>query len=157
MPTKLKNFTELTHQEHEKVLSWRNDESVKKWMYTSHDITQVEHEKFIAFLKMTDAQQYFLALKDEEPIGVISFKDFDKKSVYFGLYSNPHAKIAGIGRILEEASIQYAQEVLHVKILKLEVFETNKAVINLHKKYGFIQTDTKIIKDKNVICMQREL
>jgi UDP-4-amino-4,6-dideoxy-N-acetyl-beta-L-altrosamine N-acetyltransferase len=153
------NFTDLDASQNEMVLSWRNDEGVKKWMYTSHDISIDEHLKFIEFLKSSDLQIYFLVRKSDEDIGVINFKDFDKdkKSAYFGLYSNPSTKVLGVGRVLEEVSIEYATNILNLEVLKLEVYEDNKPVINLHKKYKFEKYDTKVINDKDVACMQLRL
>ena len=59
--------------------------------------------------------------------------DFENKITDFGLYSNPFEKVAGVGRILEEICIKYAFELLKLDTLKLEVFDENIQVKNLHK------------------------
>ena len=64
------------------------------------------------------------------------------------------AKVLGVGRILEQISIDYAFDVLKVNGLQLEVFADNIQVRNLHKKFNFKETGTKMINNKEVICME---
>ena len=40
--------------------------------------------------------------------------------------------------------------------LKLEVFSDNKRAIKLYKEFDFKKTGTKIVNDKEVICMELE-
>ncbi|MAC83418.1 MAG: UDP-4-amino-4,6-dideoxy-N-acetyl-beta-L-altrosamine N-acetyltransferase [Arcobacter sp.] len=152
----LKNFTELDNTEKSIVLSWRNDKNVRKWMYNSEIISIKNHMKFITGLINDVQNQYFLIKDGSESIGVIYFNKIDKEnnSCYFGLYGASNSNVRGLGRILEEISINYTFNVLKVNKLKLEVFEDNIQVINLHKKYKFIINDEKVINNKKVICME---
>ena len=136
------------------ILEWRNCPNIKKYMYTQDNISLENHLKFIDTLKNSEDKLYFLVKKDDEYIGVIDFINLTKYEVDFGFYANPLSKIVGIGRILEEISINFAFNTLKVKKLKLEVFEDNIQVRNLHKKYKFKETDEKIVNDKKVICME---
>lgn len=138
------------------ILNWRNNPNIKKWMYNNNDISKEEHYYFIDNLKSDTTKLYFLLKKENVNIGVIDFYELDKEDIYYGFYGNPEATIMGIGRILEEVCLDYAFNKLKVKKLKLEVFEENIYVRNLHKKYKFKESGEKYINNKKVICMELE-
>jgi len=153
---KLINFIDMSLDEIKMILNWRNDENIRKWMYTQDEISLQNHINFIENLKTQKDKLYFLIKKDGENIGVINFTNIDKNDIYFGLYANPTTKLLGIGRVLEEVSIEFAFNKLKVKKLKLEVFEDNIQVRNLHKKYKFKEIKEKFVNNKKVICMELE-
>ena len=150
------DFLDMTLAEKEMVLSWRNNENIKRWMYSQDDIKLEDHLSYIDSLEVLIDKQYLTVKKNDRYIGVIDFTniDFENKITDFGLYSNPFEKVAGVGRILEEICIKYAFELLKLDTLKLEVFDENIQVKNLHKKYNFQETGYKIVNGKNVICME---
>lgn len=84
-------------------------------------------------------------------LGSINFSKKNSEEVEFGFFSNPNLKLSGIGRILERVSLFYAFNVLRVRKLCLEVFVSNKQVINLHKKFDFQIIGKKEVKDKRVL------
>ena len=151
---KLINFTELTLEQKEMILEWRNSEEIKKWMYSQKKIDYLDHINFIESLKKRKDKLYFLLKDQENYLGVIDFTEINKDSCYYGFYGNPNLKIPGMGRILEKISLDYAFNILKVTSLKLEVFKNNTQVRNLHKKNGFREVSEKIMNDKEVICME---
>jgi len=151
---KLINFIDMSLDEIKMVLTWRNSENIRKWMYTQDEISLQNHINFIESLKLVKDKIYFLVKKDDDNIGVINFTNIDKNEIYFGLYANPKTKLLGVGRILEEISIDFTFNKLKVNKLKLEVFEDNIQVRNLHKKYKFKETREKFVNNKKVICME---
>ncbi|WP_418179592.1 UDP-4-amino-4,6-dideoxy-N-acetyl-beta-L-altrosamine N-acetyltransferase [Aliarcobacter lanthieri] len=150
----LVNFVDLSLDEKKMILEWRNNKSVREWMYTQDEISMEIHLEFMDSLKLSKDRVYFLVKKDSADIGVINFTNLFESDIYFGLYANPNTKMLGVGRVLEEISIDYAFNILKVKRLKLEVFEDNIKVRNLHKKYGFKESGEKIINSRKVICME---
>lgn len=154
--TQLLNFIDLKLEEKEMILKWRNHSEIRKWMYNQDEIKLEEHLTFIESLKSRKDKLYFLVKKEDEFIGVIDFLDLDKKEIFYGIYSNPNSKIMGVGRILNEISIDFAFNSLKAHKLKLEVFEDNIQVRNLHKKYKFRETSQKYVNNKKVICMELE-
>ena len=152
----LLNFIDLKLEEKEMILKWRNHPEIRKWMYNQDEIKLEEHLTFIESLKSRKDKLYFLVKKEDEFIGVIDFLDLDKKEIFYGIYSNPNSKIMGVGRILNEISIDFAFNSLKAHKLKLEVFEDNIQVRNLHKKYKFRETSQKYVNNKKVICMELE-
>jgi len=133
------NFINLNSLELEMVRRWRNSETIRKWMYNEHIISEEEHKKFINSLKNSKDKVYWLVKKEDLPIGTLSFVNINwyHRRAYFGMYANPENILPGIGRILDSIAKNVAFNILNLHTLKLEVIEDNKAVINLHKKSGF--------------------
>jgi len=150
------NFTELNDEQKDMVLSWRNHEEIRKWMYDTVKITKENHYSFIDSLKERDDRVYFLVKDDSNNIGVVDFTsiNYQKKECEFGLYANPFEKIAGVGRVLEKICIDYVFENLKLLTLKCEVFSDNSRAIHLYRKFNFQQTELKIVNNKEVICME---
>ena len=150
------DFTDMTLEEKKMVLSWRNDVSIKKWMYNQDDIELENHLQYIDSLETLKDKQYILVKKDENYIGSVYFTsiNFEVKTTEFGLYANPLKKIAGVGSILEQICIKYAFELLKLDTLKLEVFDENIKAKSLYKKYNFQEVAKKEVDGKDVICME---
>ncbi|MFA6136928.1 MAG: UDP-4-amino-4,6-dideoxy-N-acetyl-beta-L-altrosamine N-acetyltransferase [Sulfurimonas sp.] len=153
---KLVDFVDLSLDEKKMVLNWRNEESVKKWMYSQDDIVLENHLQYIDTLEASKTKQYMVVKILDQYIGVIDFTNinFQAKVTDFGLYANPSEKVAGVGRILEECCVKYAFEILQLDKMMLEVFSDNERAINLYKKYNFQEVGKKEINNKEVICME---
>lgn len=148
----LKDFTQLSLEEKEAVLFWRNNENVKKWMYTNKDISLEQHLNFIESLKSNPSKKYFLVLEGDKKIGVIDFINITQDSLDMGLYTNPYLK--GYGKILLELIVKHSFDVLSVKSIFAEVFKDNSKAFKLYKEFGFKIIDTKIENQKEVYCME---
>ena len=90
--------------------------------------------------------------KESSYIGVIDFTNIKKNRADIGLYSNP--QIYGNGSLLMEIICDYGFNTLKIKKLVAEVFVSNKKAFNLYNKFNFKETGTKIINNKEVICME---
>jgi len=135
----LKNFISLSNEEMEIIRRIRNHPEVKKWMFSDHEITEKEHQKFIKSLKKDKQNLYFLVLQDNLYLGVISLNriDFKNRHAFLGLYKNPEKKIKNAGLIIGKTLFKLAFEHLKLHTLKLEVLENNERAINFFKKLGF--------------------
>ena len=121
----LLNFINLSIDEKKMILKWRNNQNIKKYMYT----------------------------KDDEYIGVIDFVNIKlNESLIMGIYTNPNLK--GNGKILLETIINFSFNILKVKKIFAEVFFENERAFSLYKTYGFKEYSDKIINNKKVICME---
>jgi UDP-4-amino-4,6-dideoxy-N-acetyl-beta-L-altrosamine N-acetyltransferase len=91
----LKNFISLSNEEMEIIRRIRNHPEVKKWMFSDHEITEKEHQKFIKSLKKDKQNLYFLVLQDNLYLGVIYLNriDFKNRHAFLGLYKNPKKKL----------------------------------------------------------------
>jgi len=150
----LKNFTKLTADEKAMVLTWRNDENIRSYMYTNEIISPENHENFIASLKTRKDKQYFVVYKNSAPIGVVDLVDITDTTASLGLYANPYSDRKGIGRIILRALIRYAYETLALKVLQIECFEDNDKAKTLYQKFDFIETKRTLKNNKPIICME---
>ena len=149
------NFTDLTMEEKLMVLSWRNDASVKKWMYNNKEILVEDHLSFIDTLKNKKNTLYFIVKENEKYLGVIDFIDIEIGSfATMGIYINP--KLKGLGSLLMKVIIDFSFHSLNVKKIYSEVFEDNRKAFMLYEEYGFKFFKNKIVNEKNVICMELE-
>ena len=146
------SFTDLSYIQKAMILRWRNDISIRKWMYNNEPINISEHLNFIQNLETKKFDKYFLVSKGYNNIGIIYLNNinYEKKSAALGLYKNPFLQRGGYGTILLELLIHYSFHYLFLQNLKLEVFEKNQKAIKLYKKFGF----SIIKKDDNTIFMQ---
>lgn len=150
---KLMNFTELTLEQKEMVLIWRNSSEIRKWMYSQEEIELNDHLNFIESLKSRKDKLYFLVKKDKEYIGVIDFTEIiEEESLHMGIYTNPNIK--GNGKILLNKIIEYSFDNLKVKKIYSEVFSQNNKAYELYEKYNFKDISKKTINNKEVICME---
>lgn len=154
------NFIHLNQQQREVVRTWRNSEKIRKWMYTDHIISQVEHKIFLRDLEDSNAAFYWLVRMWDNDIGVLYFPhvDFNNKNAYFGIYSNPDSRILGVGKKLDMLALKLVFERAGFQSLWLEVIEDNK-ISYLHKEMGFVEAGKLrefVQKDntwKNVVVM----
>jgi len=144
------NFIDLTLEEKKMILLWRNDTSIKKWMYNSDYIILDTHLQYIESLKKRDDRIYFLVKNDNDYIGVIDFTsiDYKKKETEIGLYSNPN--IMGNGKILMNNIIDYGFNNLKLDRLCANLLINNIKAYNLYLKFDFKEYK----KDKKLIYME---
>ena len=133
----LKNFLNLNAGEKEIVRNWRNDDAVREWSYYEHIISIKEHHNFIVKLAEDNRNIYWLVSRKNEYLGVISINriDFENKSAYLGIYSNPRLK--GVGSLLMKCLKEVVFDIANLHTLKLEVMEDNKKAIKFYKESGF--------------------
>ena len=137
---KTKNFINLSAEEKEMVLGWRNQESIRKWMYSDTIISSKEHADFLSNLTKDKNNSYWVAENGDEILfGTISLNkiDFKNKHAYIGIYSNPYNEIKNRGHLLIQCIKKLAFEIAGLHTLKLEVIANNQKAINFYKKSGF--------------------
>jgi len=138
---KLIKFQDLSFEEKVEVWQWRNDKSIRKWMFHQQLISLQEHLKFIDTL--SDKKIY---LKVED-IGVVNFKNLGD-FVEIGLHKNPNKN--NVGSKLLAIAIDYAFTVLQAKKILICVLKNNKRALHIYRKFGFIETAI----NKNIITME---
>ncbi|NCD13503.1 MAG: UDP-4-amino-4,6-dideoxy-N-acetyl-beta-L-altrosamine N-acetyltransferase [Epsilonproteobacteria bacterium] len=154
MSTHLCDFTTLNESQKEMILTWRNHENVKTFMYNAQIISQEEHLRFIESLKTSHDKRYFLVYHEEEAIGVIDFTHITPQRATIGLYANPTLSRKGLGKELMCAIISYGFETLHVKKLRAELFAFNTKAKALYEAFGFYETIRKTLNKHEIICME---
>lgn len=122
-----------------RVREIRNQTSVRVAMYTDHEIEVSEHLDWLNRIANDSKQIVFVVLDDEDPIGVVSFINLDllhKKSDWAFYFDE--GRRGGLGKAIEYNILEYAFNELGLKKLNCEVIEHNEAVVNLHKRFSFV-------------------
>lgn len=124
-----------------KVREIRNEEEVRKWMYTDHLISEEEHHAWLNHLKTDSKQIVFVILTEEQtPLGSVSVNALDRRHMKsdWAFYLTSTSR-GGLGAALEFAFIDFAFDSLNLEKLNCEVIEGNDSVVKLHKKFGFTE------------------
>lgn len=135
----LVHLTSLDTESQLKVREIRNEENVRKWMYTDHVIGVDEHLEWVNRLKQDDSQIVFTIMSEERiPLGVVSVSAIDRlhKKADWAYYLTETAR-GGLGSALEYSFINFVFDTLGMDKLNCEVIEGNDAVVKLHKKFMF--------------------
>lgn len=125
----------------EKILHWRNLPDVSKYMYSDHQITEEEHNRwFDKIMKDGRSCKYWIIVYDKGEIGLASITDIDevnKRGCYASYIVGQNLRGKGFGTIAEYYILRYFFEDLGLNKICAEVFSFNKAGINVHKSLGF--------------------
>ena len=109
-------------------------------MYTEHEIALDEHLSWIKSLESDRKQIVFVVLVDEKISGVVSVNAIDtlhKKSDW-AFYLDENVR-GGLGAALEFRLLNFVFDDLMLEKLNCEVIETNKSVVKMHTKFGFVE------------------
>ena len=118
----------------------RNEENVRKWMYTDHIIGVNEHLAWINQLKKDDRQIVFVVLNNKRtPLGVVSINAIDRihRKADWGYYLTDTARRQGMGSTLLYSFINFVFDSLGIEKLNCGIIEGNDISIKLHKKFLF--------------------
>ena len=94
-----RNFIALTEQEKEKVWKWRNEESIRRFMYNKDIIPFENHLKFLGGLNEREDVYYWLVERGDEIVGVTNLTsvDLNQSRAELGYYMIPEMQKKGIG------------------------------------------------------------
>ena len=98
-----KNFIVMNDEEKRMVLKWRNDDRVRRWMYSAKQATEEEHFNYINTLESRNDRWYWLVYKKDLPVGVLvlALHDSEKDIYEPGIYMNPELYGEGFGLFKE--------------------------------------------------------
>lgn len=133
----LKPVSDLDTENQLKLRDIRNEEGVRKWMYTDHVIGVTEHLDWINRLRKDKSWIVMAALDEQQrPLGAISLRDVDSlhKKVEGAFYLTENTR-GGLGAAIEYAIIEFVFQTLELEKMNVEVLEGNQSVVKLHKKF----------------------
>ncbi|WP_456392304.1 UDP-2,4-diacetamido-2,4,6-trideoxy-beta-L-altropyranose hydrolase [Nitratifractor sp.] len=150
------DFPAMDESQKRRVLEWRNDPKVRKWMYNRSPISWKDHLRWIEGLRDQETRRYWLVQRAESDIGIIDLVDIDPKSkrANIGLYADPERR--GEGVFLMLILMKKAEEV-GLKTLRAEVFAENLRAIQLYRFFGFEEQSLKRVDGREIIVMERAL
>lgn len=124
---------------------WRNQDFVRKNMFSTHIITEEEHKKYIEKIKTDPNRGLFVYYLDGEPFGVAAYEmDLKRLMVTGGAYLiNEEYQALGYGMILYYMAnvIEYFH--LGAKREYAEVIDVNKKALSLLYQRGFVLEKTR--------------
>lgn len=137
----------MTQEDLERVLTWRNHEDVRRYMYTQHEISLAEHTSWFERASQ-DSNRHLLVFEcNAMPLGFINLHQIAPGGVAeWGFYVAPDAT-KGTGRQLGEAALRYA--FTHVGLHKLcgQALAYNERSIKFHSSLCFQQEG--ILRDQH--------
>jgi UDP-4-amino-4,6-dideoxy-N-acetyl-beta-L-altrosamine N-acetyltransferase len=136
----LREITKCTEEQKKEVREVRNQESVRKSMYTEHEIPLNEHLGLVERLRTDTRQIVFVVLVEGIVSGLVSVNAIDRLHLKsdWAFYLDENVR-GGLGAALEFSLINFVFTELGLEKLNCEVIETNEAVVRMHKKFGFIE------------------
>lgn len=93
---------------------------------------------------------YFLAYDNNTPVGFSMLRGWDEgfDIPSFGMFIDINKHGMGLGKQLLQLTLEKAKN-LGCKKVRLSVFESNKAALNIYLRFGFIEISRSEIKLKN--------
>ena len=122
------------------LLAWRNAPHVAAYMYTSHAISQAEHDRWFAAALTADDRRYWIIEAGGAGVGLANLTRIDRvnrKCDWAYYLGETSTRGQGIGAEVEYIVLQHVFGPLGLNKLCCEVFVDNEAVWKLHESFGF--------------------
>lgn len=121
------------------VLSWRNQEFIRKLMYNSAVISKEEHVEWFNKIQKQNTSEALVFYFNNKPYGVINIHNINtlNGTCDWGFYIGEKDAPSGLGKILGYLGIQFIFYELNMRKICAEVLEFNKKSYFFHKKIGF--------------------
>ena len=135
-------FRHVEEHDKDQLLRWRNLPEVREFMYADHVISPEEHERWFRGALSDSARRYWIIVHDGEEVGLVNLYAIDQKNrrcTWAFYVASPNVRGKGVGSIVEWWVLNQVFDNLKMNRLCCEVLVTNPAVINMHKKFGFVQ------------------
>jgi len=129
----------MTEADLEPVLQWRNHAEVRRYMYTTHEISLEEHRKWFINASTNSATELLIYEQEGIAQGFVNITRTRCLEVAdWGFYLAPEAA-KGSGRELGAQALNYAFKQLGLHKVCGQALGFNERSITFHKKLGFIE------------------
>ena len=132
----------LGPEDKDRLLVWRNSPDVAPYMYTDHQITPAEHERWFSGIEGDQRRAYWIIEMDGAPVGLANLYDIDRENgrcAWAYYLADPSVRGRGVGGYVEYLMLERVFGEFGLGKLWCEVLTSNPAVIRLHQKFGFQQ------------------
>jgi len=126
----------------DRLLAWRNAPEVAAFMYSDHQISAAEHDRWFAGIGADPRRAYWIIVVDDVPAGLANLADIDAvqgRCAWAYYLADPSARGKGVGSFVEYWMLEEVFEHRGLRKLWCEVLASNEAVWRLHGKFGFKQ------------------
>jgi UDP-4-amino-4,6-dideoxy-N-acetyl-beta-L-altrosamine N-acetyltransferase len=129
----------MTSADIARVFAWRNHEEVRRYMYTQHEISLVEHTRWFEQVSKDPSRHLLIFENNAVPLGFINFHQASPGGVAdWGFYAAPDTP-KGTGRQLGQAAMKYAFSHLNLHKICGQALNYNERSIKFHRNLGFQQ------------------
>ena len=100
---------EIRSDDREKIYRWRNSPDVAKYMYTDHQITEEEHNRWFDLILNDKGRKYWVIVHDKEEVGLVNLYDIDPKNkhCFWAFYiTSQNIRGKGVGSFVEYQTIR---------------------------------------------------
>lgn len=131
----------LAEADRVRLLAWRNQDHIRRNMYTHHRISRDEHDRWFDRALEAVTARYLIFELRARPVGFVSFTGIDHThgrcnwAFYLGEADVPR----GTGAAMEYLALDHAFDTVGVDKLCCEVLGFNAGVVRLHQRFGFHQ------------------
>lgn len=134
----------MTYDDTEKIVEWRNSDSVRKRFIYQGLFTKESHENWIKTMVETGkvVQMIICETGTDKAVGSVYVRDIDKthhKAEYGIFIGEKDARGKGYGTAAAKLMIQYCFDELMLHRLFLRVYAENERAIRSYEKAGFVK------------------
>lgn len=131
----------IEEQDLDYVLSWRNSERVRAFMYTDHIISPEEHRAWFNRIRTAEFPPTLIFEFRGLPAGLKSFSQIDRYNnrCHWGFYMGDTELPKGCGSAMGFLALEYIFEQHGFYKLCAEAFAFNAASIKYHTRLGFTE------------------
>lgn len=122
------------------LLEWRNMPEVSAWMYSDHEISRAEHDRWFATAMADETRRYWVIEQDGKPVGLANLYDISRphrKCAWAYYLADPATRGKGVGSFVEFWMIEHVFRDQGLNKLWCEVLIGNEPVWRLHESFGF--------------------
>lgn len=132
----------MTYEDTERIVSWRNNDAVRRNFIYQELFTREGHEHWIRTMVETGrvVQMVICETQGDRPVGSVYLRDIDRqhKKAEYGIFiGDDGARGKGYGTAAAQLMIRYAFEELGLHRLFLRAFADNAQAIRSYEKAGF--------------------
>lgn len=130
---------DMTTNDLERVLAWRNHPDVRRYMYTQHEISLSEHRAWFKRSAQDSTKRLMVFDLSATPTGFVSISRCQRGVIAdWGFYLSPGA-VRGSGRQLGQAALKFAFDELELHKLCGQALAFNERSIRFHRQLGFAE------------------
>lgn len=130
----------LEARDRDRLLTWRNQPEIARWMYSDHLISAEAHARWFAGALADPRRRYWVIEADGRPVGLANLYDLapeHSRTAWAYYLADPSTRGQGIGAFVEFWVIEHVFGELGLEKLWCEVLIGNEGVWRLHEGFGF--------------------
>ena len=141
---------EVIETDREQLFEWRNLPDVRKWMYTDHEISRIEHDQWFSAVLIDPLRHYWVIELDGCDVGTFNLKrnHVHAKECDLGVYlgdERAKGKATALGALC--IGLDWAFKNWPVTLVTAEAFVANSVAIRLYERAGMELLGKKYLND----------